>query len=261
VSIAIAIIGHIVLVISAIPPVITHQTACYAVFMLGVIIMGFGTGGFKPNISPLIVEQIDVTRAFVKVLPSGERVIVDPIITQSRIYHYFYLFINIGALIGQIGMVYAEKYVGFWLSFLLPLIAFLTTPAVMWWGRKRYQQRPPSGSVVGKAFRCFFYGMKGRWSLNPYNLYKRTSDGSIWEAVKPSNVQPSQRPSWMTFDDAWVDELRRGFAACKVFCYYPLYWLAYGQLTNNFTAQAGTMTLHGVPNECVLLTPSKLCRS
>ncbi|KIW67902.1 hypothetical protein PV04_07117 [Phialophora macrospora] len=251
VSIAIAIIGHIVLVISAIPPVITHQTACYAVFMLGLIIMGFGTGGFKPNISPLIVEQIDVTRAFVKVLPSGERVIVDPIITQSRIYHYFYLFINIGALVGQIGMVYAEKYVGFWLSFLLPLIAFLTTPAVMWWGRKRYQQRPPAGSVVAKAFRCFFYGMKGRWSLNPYNLYRHTSDGSIWEAVKPSNIQPSQRPLWMTFDDAWVDELRRGFAACKVFCYYPLYWLAYGQLTNNFTAQAGTMTLHGVPNDVV----------
>lgn len=111
VSIAIAIVGHIILVISAIPPVITNQTACFAVFMLGVIIMGFGTGGFKPNISPLIVEQIDVTHAFVKTLPSGERVVVDPIITQSRIYHYFYLFINIGALIGQIGMVGSSIFV------------------------------------------------------------------------------------------------------------------------------------------------------
>ncbi|KAJ9602128.1 hypothetical protein H2200_013488 [Cladophialophora chaetospira] len=251
VSIAIAILGHIILVLSAIPPIITHETACFAVFMLGVIIMGFGTGGFKPNISPLVVEQINVTRAFVKTLPSGERVIVDPIITQSRIYHYFYLFINLGALIGQIGMVYAEKYVGFWLAFLLPLIAFLTTPAVMWWGRKRYQQRPPAGSVVSKAVRCLFYGMKGRWSFNPVSIYKHTANGSIWEAVKPSNIQPSQRPSWMTFDDAWVDEVRRGFAACKVFCYYPLYWLAYGQLTNNFTTQAGTMQLNGVPNDVV----------
>ncbi|KIW91023.1 uncharacterized protein Z519_07917 [Cladophialophora bantiana CBS 173.52] len=251
VSIAIAIIGHIILVISAIPPVITNTTACYAVFMLGLIIMGFGTGSFKPNISPLIVEQIDVTRAFVKTLPSGERVIVDPIITQSRIYHYFYLFINIGALVGQIGMVYAEKYVGFWLSFLLPLVAFLTTPFVMWWGRKRYQQRPPAGSVVTKAFRCLIYGMKGRWSFNPVTMWKRTRNGSVWEAVKPSNIQPSQRPKWMTFDDAWVDEVRRGFAACAVFCYYPLYWLAYGQLTNNFTAQAGTMQLNGVPNDVV----------
>ncbi|KIW99723.1 uncharacterized protein Z518_11136 [Rhinocladiella mackenziei CBS 650.93] len=251
VSIAIAIVGHIILVISSIPPVITSHTACYAVFMLGLIIMGFGTGGFKPNISPLIAEQIDVPSAYVKTLPSGERVIVDPIITQSRIYHYFYLFINIGALVGQIGMVYAEKYVGFWLSFLLPTLAFCTTPFVMWWGRKRYQQRPPAGSVVTKAFRCLFYGMKGRWSLNPYTMWKRTHDGSLWEVVKPSNIQPSQRPKWMTFDDAWVDEVRRGFAACAVFCWYPIYWLAYGQLTNNFTAQAGTMTLNGVPNDVV----------
>ncbi|KAH0843375.1 Peptide transporter PTR2 [Fonsecaea pedrosoi] len=228
-----------------------NTTACYAVFMLGLIIMGFGTGSFKPNISPLIVEQIDVTRAFVKTLSSGERVIVDPIITQSRIYHYFYLFINIGALVGQIGMVYAEKYVGFWLSFLLPLLAFLTTPFVMWWGRNRYQQRPPAGSVVTKAVRCLVYRMKGRWSFNPVTMWKHTSNGSIREAVKPSNIQPSQRPVWMTFDDAWVDEVRRGFAACAVFCYYPLYWLAYGQLTNNFTAQAGTMKLNGVPNDVV----------
>lgn len=121
----------------------------------------------------------------------------------------------------------------------------------MWWGRKRYQQRPPAGSVVTKAFRCLFYGMKGRWSLNPVTMWKRTHDGSMWEAVKPSNIQPSQRPKWMTFDDAWVDEVRRGFAACAVFCWYPLYWLAYGQLTNNFTAQAGTMQLNGVPNDVV----------
>jgi POT family proton-dependent oligopeptide transporter len=251
ISIAIAILGHIILVISSIPPVITHQTACFAVFMIGVIIMGLGTGGFKPNISPLVVEQIHVTKAFVKTLPSGERVIVDPTVTQSRIYHYFYLFINIGALVGQIGMSYSEKYVGFWLAYLLPTVAFMLTPFVMWWGRKRYQQRPPAGSVVTKAFRVLFYGMKGRWSLNPVTMYKRTHDGSLWEAVKPSNIQPSQRPKWMTFDDAWVDEVRRGFKACAVFCWYPLYWLAYGQLTNNFTAQAGTMTLHGVPNDVV----------
>jgi POT family proton-dependent oligopeptide transporter len=251
ISIGIAILGHIILVLSAIPPIITHESACFAVFMLGVIIMGLGTGGFKPNISPLVVEQIPYTTAIVRTLPTGERVIVDPIITQSRIYHYFYLFINIGALVGQIGMVYAEKYVGFWLSFLLPTLCFLTTPAIMWWGRKRYNQKPPTGSVVSKAFKTLFFAMRGRWSLNPVSMYKRTHDGTLWEYAKPSNVDPARRPKWMTFDDAWVDEVRRGFAACSVFAWYPLYWLAYGQLTNNFTNQAGTMKLNGVPNDVV----------
>ena len=43
----------------------------------------------------------------------------------------YYFFINVGALIGQICMVYAEKYVGFWLAYLLPTIMFLLTPIVM----------------------------------------------------------------------------------------------------------------------------------
>ncbi|KAK5073493.1 hypothetical protein LTR64_007370 [Lithohypha guttulata] len=251
ISIAIAIVGHVILVVSAVPGVITDTSASFGVFMLGVIVMGLGTGGFKPNISPLIVEQIPLTTIVVKTLPSGESVIVDPTITQSRIYHYFYLFINIGALIGQIGMVYAEKYVGFWLAFLLPTLIFLTTPAVMFWGRKRYQQKPPSGSVLSKAFRTLFYAMRGRWSVNPLRFWKNTHDGTMWASAKPSNIPYTQRPAWMTFDDAFVDEVRRGFAACAVFTWYPLYWLSYNQLTNNFTQQAATMTLNGVPNDVV----------
>jgi POT family proton-dependent oligopeptide transporter len=60
---------------------------------------------------------------------------------------YFYMFVNIGSLTGQIGMVYAEKYVGFWLSYLLPTIVFLICPLVLILGRKRYVLTPPSGSV------------------------------------------------------------------------------------------------------------------
>lgn len=59
--------------------------------------MGIGTGAFKSNISPLIAEQLPLTKMVARDLPSGERVIVDPTVTQSRVYHYFYLFINIGA--------------------------------------------------------------------------------------------------------------------------------------------------------------------
>ena len=41
---------------------------------------------FKSNISPLIAEQYKITKLFVRVLPSGERVIVDPSLTISRVY-------------------------------------------------------------------------------------------------------------------------------------------------------------------------------
>ncbi|KAJ5436268.1 hypothetical protein N7445_007153 [Penicillium cf. griseofulvum] len=250
-SIGAAILGHIILVTSAIPSVITNTDASFGVFVLGVIIMGLGTGGFKPNISALVVEQIPIFNLKVRTLKSGERVVVDPTITQSRVYHYFYAFINLGALMGQIGMAYAEKYVGFWLAFLLPTVMFLTTPFVMWWGHNRYRQAPPAGSVTYKAIKTFLFCMRDRWHYNPYILWKRTHDGTLWDTAKPSNIEPQSRPKWMTFDDAWMDEVRRGFAACAVFCWFPIYWLAYNQLTSNLTAQAGTMTLNGVPNDVV----------
>jgi len=45
----------------------------------------------------------------------------------------------------------------------------------------------------------------------------------FWDRVKPTNIELSQRPVWMTFDDEWVDQVRRGLLACKVFLWYPVY--------------------------------------
>jgi POT family proton-dependent oligopeptide transporter len=248
-ALAIAIVGHIILVMSAIPPVIVHPHNSLSAFIIGLIIMGIGTGSFKSNISPLIAEQLPMTKMVVRELPSGERVIFDPSVTQSRVYHYFYLFINIGALVGQIGMVYAEKYVGFWLAYLLPTALLCVCPLVVWACGKMYVRTPPAGSVLGKSVALFILANKGQWSINPAKTWRNLNDGMFWERVKPSNIEPSRRPSWMTFDDQWVDEVGRGFAACSVFCWMPLYWLTYNQLNNNLTSQAAVMDLHGLPND------------
>ena len=72
----------------------------------------------------------------------------------------------------------------------------------------------------------------------------------FWENVKPSHLG-ANRPEWMTFDDIWVDEVRRGLKACTVFLWYPLWWLSYNQMTNNLISQAATMELHGAPNDLI----------
>lgn len=170
ISIFIAIFGHILLIISTVPPVLKHPHGAIACFSIGLIIFGIGTGGFKPNISPLIAEQYELKhpKQYIKVQKNGERVIVDPTMTVSRIYMYFYMMINIGALIGQIGMVYAEKYVGYWLSFVLPTILFSFCPFIMFFMRNKYVMRPPTGSVLAKAIKLWGFAMKGRWSINPF---------------------------------------------------------------------------------------------
>jgi dipeptide/tripeptide permease len=104
-AIVCALVGHVILTASAAPSVIAHGSSALAAFAIGLIILGVGTGGFKSNISPLLAEQQTDVKKRIEVLPSGERVIVDPAVTTSRIFLYFYLCINVGSLVGQIGMV------------------------------------------------------------------------------------------------------------------------------------------------------------
>lgn len=128
-------------IICAIPSVITNSNASLGILVIALVIvsrqstgaaaqrnvksclillysqMGLGTGTFKSNISPLIAEQLPARDLRVVSLKNGEQVIQDPALTVSRVMMYFYLLVNAGALAGQIGMVYAEQDIGFWLSF------------------------------------------------------------------------------------------------------------------------------------------------
>jgi POT family proton-dependent oligopeptide transporter len=238
-AIGISTIAHTILVASSAPGVIVKKDSAFAAFIIGMLTLCVGTGFFKANVSPLLAEQNRDTRMRVETR-KGERVIVDPAVTNTRIFLYFYLCINAGSLAGQIGMVYVEKYVGFWLAFLIPTALFLVAPFILWSNKKNYRLSPPTGSLLSKFIRMFLWTRKRStgWHLN-------------WEAAKPSNYTIDQRPAWMTYDDAWIDEVRRGLMACKVFLFLPVFFLAYNQMTGNLTTQAGTMQLHGVPNDVI----------
>ncbi|GAA5973688.1 hypothetical protein JCM11641_005080 [Rhodosporidiobolus odoratus] len=246
VAVVIALIGHVLLVASAAPSVIAKPDSAIGAFAVAIVIMGIGTGMFKSNISPLIAEQVASHPLYVKEHKDGTRVLVDPAQTSARMYMWFYGCINVGALAGQLGMVYAEKNVGFWLAYLLPTIVFALTPVVLYLGRNRYVRTPPAGvSVLGKSFRTVGVCFKGKW-LKPKLWYR----DDFWApAYQMAELPASERPSWATWDENWVGEVRRGFKACQVFAYFPLYWLTYNQINNNLTSQAAVMNTHGIPND------------
>jgi POT family proton-dependent oligopeptide transporter len=222
IAIAFSIVGHILLIVSALPTVLASGNAV-APFMLGVIVLGFGTGAFKANISPLIAEQYRQTKIRVVIDPkTGQRVLSDPTITLSRIFLYFYMFINIGSLTGQIGMVYVEKYIGFWASYLLPTIMFCLCPLVLFFCRNKYHKAPPTGSLVLRSWKLLTLAQKGKWSINPVTTRKNLKSENFWEDVKPSKLG-DRKPAWMQFDDAWVDQVARGLRACSCFTWTPLY--------------------------------------
>jgi proton-dependent oligopeptide transporter, POT family len=87
-AVLIAVIGHSILVASAAPSVLDNPKGSLGAFMVGIIIMGIGTGGFKPNISPLIAEQLPNRGLLVRTTKKGERVLVDPTVTYQRVYNW-----------------------------------------------------------------------------------------------------------------------------------------------------------------------------
>ena len=51
------------------------------------------------------------------------------------------------------------------------------------------------------------------------------------------------------YGEQFVSELKRALVACRVFLFFPVYWLLYGQMNSNFVSMAGTMETHGIPND------------
>lgn len=79
----------------------------------------------------------------------------------------------------------------------------------------QYRLTPPTGSVLETFTKLWWRAqtMTG-W-------FKRPN----WDYVRPSMVPVAERPSWMTYDDAWVDEARRALIACRVFLFLPVFQL------------------------------------
>ena len=225
-------IGIAVLFLTSLPASIEAGAALPGL-VVAVICIGLGTGGIKANVSPLIAEQYQETRPRVKMLKDGEKVIVDPNLTIERIYMVFYLSINIGSL-SSIATTELELNVGFWSAYLLPLATFIIGFLILIAGKGRYVVRPPKGSVIPQSMRIIWIGLTSRGGL---------------EAAKPSPQGRLRSGRTVPWDCTFVDEVKTALAACKTLPFFIIYWTAYSQILNNFVSQAGTMELHGIPND------------
>jgi hypothetical protein len=135
---------------------------------------------FKPNISPTYLDQMKMTSLTVKTEKSGERVIVDPEATTERAVLWFYLLINVGAFMG-VPATYAEKYVGWALTFGIPLALWVFLPLVLFWCKKRLILHPPGKQI---------FPWKGYFLLEVENLR------AIKEALCLIVLSPRQLPSF-----------------------------------------------------------------
>ncbi|TFK50328.1 PTR2-domain-containing protein [Heliocybe sulcata] len=241
---AVALLAHIILIISAIPSVIQGGHAI-APFIIGLLVLAFSTGMITPSVAPLIADQCPVKSQTVKTLPTGERVIVDPSRTIENMLMMYYWAINVGALF-QLATSYSEKDVGYWLAYLTPTILFLLVPLALTWVYKRLVKYPPQGSGTLHAVKAFTLMIRRGGFLTVL----KGGDKS-WNSAKPSVIlaQGGEGVKPVAWDDEFVDDLRKTFNACKVFAFFPVWYIADGGLTTIQNSMAASMTTNGAPND------------
>ncbi|KAK2755045.1 hypothetical protein FQN54_006573 [Arachnomyces sp. PD_36] len=212
--------------------------AAFGGLVTSMVIIGIGTGGIKANVSPMCAEQYQTTGSFIRTLKTGERVIVDPVLTMQRIFMWFYWAVNIGALSPLI-TVNAEAKVSFWLAYLIPLIVVIISTIVFISGSKKYVKLAPKGSPIVDAAKTVMIAIRERGFENakPSVLRNKGLEGKHKFASKGR------------YTDHYVSEIHSGLTACKFFVFLPFYFICWAQIWNNLISQAGTMALHGTPND------------
>lgn len=219
------IVGLLILLLTSLPVALEHGAGLGG-FIASIIVVGIGTGGIKSNVAPLIADQYKRRTLAVKTLETGERVILDPALTIQRIYMIFYGCINVGSL-SLLATPYMERDIGFWSAFLLCVCVFAVGTCVLILGRKFYVVRPPTGSIITNAFKAIGVMIGSR---------KMDAAKPSWQAEHGSNRA-------FPWDDHFIDELKRALVACKVFAFYPIYWVVYGQFSTNFVSQGRSLKL------------------
>lgn len=116
----------------------------------------------------------------------------------------FYMMINIGSL-SSIATTEMELHIGFWAAYLLPFLMFIVGFGILVAGKSAYKVRPPQGSVIPNAFRVCWIALKNKGNF---------------EVAKPDHYDSN-----MKWDGIFVEEVKRAAVACKVFAFFPVYWV------------------------------------
>jgi dipeptide/tripeptide permease len=206
-------IAHALMVVSASKNLLADGSA-KAPYFLSLYILAIGSG--EQIVSPMLLDQMTTRVPKVVTTKSGERVIEDPEATTERVMLWFYLLINVGGFMG-VATTYSEKYVGWWLAFVLPLFLYLPLPLLLWFLRKRLVLHPPAGSNLGK----------------------------------PSNIAAAGLTINTTWNDEFVDDVARAFQATGIFCFFPIQYLNDNGIGGAAGYLSTMLTTNGVPNDVI----------
>jgi dipeptide/tripeptide permease len=197
---------------------------------------------FKPNVSPTLLDQMTDIDLKVETLKTGEQVIIDPEATTERVVLWFYMLINVGGFMG-VPASYAAKDSGWLLTFAIPLIVYVPLPLVLFFLKKRLILYPPAGSDLGRTFSVLGVCLKK-------GIFKIGRHG-FWESAKPSYIAANGGAASVPWDDDFVEDVRRTFQACGMFCFFPIQFINDNGLGIAGDALSTMLITNGVPNDVI----------
>jgi dipeptide/tripeptide permease len=233
-------IGHAILVASGAKHLLATG-ASKGPFFVGIYIISLGAAMFKPNVSPMLLDQMTSHVPIVVTLKSGERVIEDPEHSTERVMLWFYLLINVGGFT-QVATSYAEKYVGWWLSWVIPLILYIPLPFLMWWLKPRLVVKKPAGNDLPKVFVVLGNALKRGGIM-------RIGKHGFWDQAKPSVQAANGLTPTTSYDDQFVEDVRRTFQATGMFCFFPVQFWNDNGIGNSANYLSTMLKTDGAPND------------
>lgn len=117
------------------------------------------------------------------------------------------------------------------------MIVFTGSIFVLLIGRRRYIRNPPSGSLIVRAFRVIRTAIRMRWKLGKQEGKNNLLDYA--KEIEPTNDSVENKED----NNQFIEDLKQALRACRVFAFYPFYWVCYNQLIGNLTSQAAQMNV------------------
>ncbi|KAL8102231.1 hypothetical protein AgCh_026934 [Apium graveolens] len=233
---------------------VCHPTSMQiAVFYVGLYLMALGTGGIKPCVSSYGADQFDNS-------DESENK------SKSSFFNWFYLSVNIGALVSSTVLIWIQTNVSWSWGFGIPAAAMAVAVVSFFSGTRLYRNVRPGGSPFTRIFQVIVASVRKSRVEVPKNkslLYETTAEEesvikgsrkldhtnklSFFDkaavVTQSDKIDDSVSP-WRLCTVTQIEELKCIIGLLPILASGIIFYAAYSQMSTLFVLQGNTMDLH-----------------
>ncbi|KAL6138842.1 hypothetical protein ACLB2K_064121 [Fragaria x ananassa] len=230
-----------------------HATSSQiAACFVALYMIALGTGGIKPCVSSFGADQFDETDDTEK-----EK--------KSSFFNWFYMSINVGAMIASSVLVYIQMNVGWDWGFGIPAVAMAIAVVFFFVGSPLYRLQKPGGSPITRIIQvivasCRNFNVKvpddksllyetrdAESSIQGSRKLEHTDKLSFFDKAAVEDLKSLENP-WKVCTVTQVEELNAVIRLLPVWASGIVFAAVYSQMSTMFVLQGNTLDQHMGPN-------------